>query len=303
MLQRHARLKGHRLEGEQTAQRHLAHGRLRPVGRLAGGIRLGQKEQIVHQLLHLLRLVVGVLQPFGLGGHRVFGMGEDEAGIGQNDGEGGFQLVGGVGHKLALLLPRPFRRAQGHGGEDKAHEKETHHGQGPHQQGQQGQIAQGGSLPAQIGKGDAELAVGPALHQKAQAKLPEHALTGAGGLGLLHRLGGGLLRNVHLAAVVEAGNGPVLHGDHKNRDQGEAVRPVRLALLRRRAADFKAGRPLPLLPGQGQPEGGIALPRQATDVRPHKEDEHHRQHQAHQQQVDQDEFPPQPLDHTAGTSR
>ena len=81
------------------------------------------------------------------------------------------------------------------------------------------------------------------------------------------------------------------------------MRPVRLVLLRRRAADFKAGRPLPVLPGQGQPEGGVALSRQAPGVRPHEEDEHHRQHQAHQQQIDQDEFPPQPLDHTPGTSR
>lgn len=38
----------------------------------------------------------------------VSGVGQEDAGVGQDDSEGGLQLVGGVGYELLLLLPGPL---------------------------------------------------------------------------------------------------------------------------------------------------------------------------------------------------
>ena len=107
-FQRKPRLKKHSLKGQQRilGQRreiHLLkdHFRLAVVGS-------GQLQQVLHQAFHLvghgkdavhtaaLILPVGHLQKLC---------------VGHDDGEGCFQLVGGVGYKLPLLVPGLLHRA------------------------------------------------------------------------------------------------------------------------------------------------------------------------------------------------
>ncbi|MPN48522.1 hypothetical protein SDC9_196130 [bioreactor metagenome] len=83
-------------------------------------------------------------------------MGQHQAGVGENDGEGSFQLMGGVGHKAALLLPGLFHRAKGQPGQCQADKKEAGQSRGEDQQAGQDQIPQGGALPAAVGEGDME---------------------------------------------------------------------------------------------------------------------------------------------------
>ena len=60
--------------------------------------------------------------------------GEEDAGIGEYDGEWSLALMRGVRHKAALLLPRLLRRLEGQSGEHQRDDEETAQGQRPHQQ-------------------------------------------------------------------------------------------------------------------------------------------------------------------------
>ena len=134
------------------------------AGRLAGGVAdLARKSRSSTSSFIRVRLVLGVAaSTLDWRGHRVLRVGQDDAGVGQNDGEGGFELVGGVGHKLALLLPGPLHRAQGHGGEDRGSRgRDPTSAPAPTSRDGEGQIDAGYAVSQpQIGKGDAELAAG-----------------------------------------------------------------------------------------------------------------------------------------------
>ena len=301
-LQGHPRLKGHRLKGEQTALDQLAQIHLSGMGGQPGAVRLGQEQQVLHQSLHLPCLLLGVAQPLGLAVHRVRRVGQHNAGIGQDHRKRRFQLMGGVGDELALLLPGLFHRPEGQGGQKQTDEEKGGHGQQPDEQAGEEEGAQSAALPGQIGKGDADGAVRLLLHQKAQAQVGQHAAVLFRVHSLLGGLGGGLLRHVHMAAVVDGHHRSILHGDGKDGDHRGIGVPVAVLLLRRRA-DLKPGRQLVVPPVQRHMEGGGALVGQPPGVGGEQQDKDHRQHQPHQQQVDEDEFPPQPPDHDAGTSR
>ena len=129
--------------------------------------------------------------------------------------------MGGVGYKLALLLPGLFHRTNRQGGQKEADKEETHHSQGPHQKTGEHQVAQRSALPAAVGKRDARCAAGAVLHLKAQAQPTQHALAGTGRQDLLDGLGGHLVGYGHLAAVVDGRDPAVLRHRH-----GDVIRPV-----------------------------------------------------------------------------
>ena len=292
-VQLHLPLKGHRLEaqhapGDQVAEVDCAGilGPLRPVV-------LGQKEHVLHQLLHPLGLLLDVAQPLALGGHRGVRVGGHDPGVGQNHREGGLQLVGGVGHKLPLLGPGPFHRLQGQPGQKQADGEEHRQSRPADEQRVEHQPSQGGPLPAEVGEGDAHPAVGELLLLEPQTKILQGA---GGGLGVpdrLDRLGQGLLCDLDLAALLQGDGSVFLNGDTEYRDGPTPLpRPALVGQMQ-----FQLGRDAVL--AQGQLHGGGALPLQLLSRGNHQRPEHRQQHHRHQQHIGEDKFQPQPAQHAA----
>ena len=145
-------LEGHGLEGEsavlgQVREVHVRHGGL-PLGVLGPG----EGQHLLHEGLHLPGLGEDVVPPAALPLRQVRPF--QHLGVGEDDGEGGLQLVGGVREELALLPPGPLHRpgdpeAQKEAGprqEKKAQKADAEVG-GHH-------LPQGGGLQRDVHKGD-----------------------------------------------------------------------------------------------------------------------------------------------------
>ena len=97
------------------------------VGQGDGGLLLvkaGQGHQVSHQLAHLVRLGLGLVNPSLLPHLHL-----QHLQAGGNDGEGGLELVGGVGDELLLLLGAAHHRVDGPPGEEghqQVHQHQAH---------------------------------------------------------------------------------------------------------------------------------------------------------------------------------
>ena len=220
-------------------------------------------------------------------------MGGHDPRVGQDDGERGLQLVGGVGHKLPLLGPGPFHRLQGQPGQKQADGEEHRQSRPADEQRVEHQPSQRGPLPAEVGESDAHPAVGELLLLEPQTKILQGAGRGLGLLDLLDRLGQGVLCDLDLAAFLQ-GESPIrLNGDAEH-GNGPAPLP-RPALVGQ--VKLQLGRDAVL--AQGQLHGGGALPLQLLGCGDHQGPEHSQQHHRHQQHIGEDKFQPQPAQHAA----
>ncbi|MPM56970.1 hypothetical protein SDC9_103787 [bioreactor metagenome] len=112
-------------------------------------------------------------------------VGQENAGIGENHGQGGAQFMGGVGHKLALPVPGLLHRAQGDGGQQQTDEKKAAKPAQANQQGDAYQTQQGLPLIDRINKGNVR-PVRPDLAQIPQVQRREGALVGLKSQHLCH---------------------------------------------------------------------------------------------------------------------
>ena len=122
-LQSQPRFKAHRLKGQhrvghQTAQVHPG-----PHGAGDAIIHPRQFQQVLHQPPHLPGHGEDVVR-HPAPGRFLTVRGLEQLGVGENDGQRGFQLMGCVGHKLALLLPGLFHRPDGPPGQQDAQHQE-----------------------------------------------------------------------------------------------------------------------------------------------------------------------------------
>ena len=83
-LQLQPLLKGHRLEGQHAAPDKVAEVD-KAVDHLLGGVGARQIEHLVHQLFHVHRFLLGVAHPALLLGDGLIRVGEQDAGVGQDD--------------------------------------------------------------------------------------------------------------------------------------------------------------------------------------------------------------------------
>ena len=145
-------LKGHGLEGQGAVLREVGEVHVRHGGLSLGVLGPGEGQHLLHQSLHLPGLGEDVVPPAALPLREVGGF--QHLGVGEDDGEGGLQLVGGVREELALLPPGPLHRpgdpqAQKEAGprqEKKAQKADAEVG-GHH-------LPQGGGLQGDVHKGD-----------------------------------------------------------------------------------------------------------------------------------------------------
>lgn len=98
--------------------------------RKPGGITFGQKKKIVYQRFHPDGLILNIIDPFYLFPHQIVRMGCDNSDIGQNNSNGGFQLVRSICNKLTLLVPSLFCRTEGQLGQESGNKVEYAQGQG-----------------------------------------------------------------------------------------------------------------------------------------------------------------------------
>ena len=99
----------------------------------------------------------------------------------RNDGQGGFELVRGVGHKLALLFPALFHRPYRPLGQQQTDAKENRQGAQTDENQVPGQGVKGAPLLSQIHKGDA-IAQNGVHPQKAQMVVALVDGAGVGGI-------------------------------------------------------------------------------------------------------------------------
>ena len=231
-FQPHTALERHRFELQDLAfddvgQVDFLEGRARGAG-LRGGlllVHLRQREQIAHQALHGLGLVLRALEPLALACHAALGMLERDGRVGKDDGERGLQVVRRVRHEAALLRPGAGDGTQRPAAEEQADDEEhgqrrdLHHGK----RCRQGTPA---ARAAHVGERQIHDAARLALHiEQAQVGQAAEALVGAGELfaGLLEHI----LADGCRVIAAERGHGPVRgHGEQRH---GDDLPPAALA--------------------------------------------------------------------------
>ena len=195
-------------------------------------VHLRQREQVAHQPLHRLGLVLRAFKPLGLARHAAFGVLERDGCVREDDRERRLQVVGSVGHETTLLRPGVRHRAQRPTAEEDADDEE-------HQQGRHADDAQrqGQGLPAagvaRVGEGEVHGSAHVALHVD-EAQISK----GSGTFWRLGKLGGG-----HSEHIVRDGGRVRAHGaylpvrvDREHRHGNRLVATVRMAADHRRRA-------------------------------------------------------------------
>ena len=223
-FQPHAALERHRFELQDLAfddvgQVDLLECRTGGAG-LRGGlllVHLRQREQIAHQALHGLGLVLRALEPLALACHAALGMLERDGRVGKDDGERGLQVVRRVRHEAALLRPGAGDGTQRPAAEEQADDEE--HGQRPNlHHGKRCRQGTPAARAAHVGERQIHDAARLALHiEQAQVGQAAEALVGAGELfaGLLEHI----LADGCRVIAAERGHGPVRgHGEQRHGD-------------------------------------------------------------------------------------
>ena len=230
-FQLHAALEGHRFElqglaFEHVGQVHLLEHRAGGPG-LSGGlllVHLRQREQIAHQALHGLGLVLRALEPLALACHAALGMLERDGRVGQDNGERGLQVVRCVGHEAPLLRPSAGDGAQRPAAEEQADDEEhgkrrnLHHGERCRQ-------AAPAASASHVGECQVHDAARLALHvEQAQVGQAAEALVGAGELlaGLIEHV----LADGRRVEAAEGGHDPVR--GHGEQGHGDDLSPIAL---------------------------------------------------------------------------
>ena len=219
-------------------------------------------------------------------------MGEYNPRVGQDDRDGCFQFVGGVGHKLILLFPGLFHRAQGQAGEEEADEEKAYDGGQTHQQRVQNQPGKGGALPAHIGEGDPGV-VPNGSDLKTEAQVLQNAPVCFAGQGLLH----GLLQNFIRDAVSAAQRQLIQTAVGRNRDaedRNQAAAAVRISIGK---AEGKGPGVVPSLPAESQLQGSSGVLFQLPGGGVYQRGKDDEQHQTDQSHVDSDELQAQLFQH------
>ena len=151
-LQRLSRLKGHRFEGQGAVRGQIGEGDLPHHRRGHGVVRPGQGQHLLHQRPHPLGLGVDVVRPPGRAVVQRRCL--QQLRVGEDDGQGRFQLMGGVRQELPLLPPRLCHRRRCPPGQQDGDPQQQHQRRRADLQIRAHALRQGGLLHGHVHKGD-----------------------------------------------------------------------------------------------------------------------------------------------------